>query len=331
MRIREKRKPGHLGNCVGVKLVGTRFYPGGEVSKTIVILLVSWATKRVAFLPYFASSAANVAFVCCSHDTVGPYDYELCVRWVQTSPWSPSFKSKMTSACWVVLMPGCLARVLCPACIGILPSTRSHGLRRDHIIMRLVSRYHSPTSQSPKSHKSSRIACCNSERLTVIQDEKWCESWHIAATLEIPASEVGSASAVPATARTLLRRRVDERSWSLLSGGASHRQVGTPSDSTGSIAAGFVQPTVKNVLLFSGQPLASDLSYSGQFFKKQVTAEQLAVSSECADAVSSEHTRRNNVQSSLGFDQDRRVKLIQAPLQERTTTTAGVRKSALWR
>ncbi|CAK0795391.1 unnamed protein product [Prorocentrum cordatum] len=52
----------------------------------------SW--KGLAFLPYFTSTAANVAFGYWSHDTVGgdhgdTKDYELSVRWFQTSAWSP--------------------------------------------------------------------------------------------------------------------------------------------------------------------------------------------------------------------------------------------------
>lgn len=51
-----------------------------------------WA--GLAYLPYFTSTAANVAFNYWSHDTVGgdgedATDYELSVRWVQTSAWSP--------------------------------------------------------------------------------------------------------------------------------------------------------------------------------------------------------------------------------------------------
>jgi len=54
--------------------------------------------KALAFLPYFTSTAANVAFGYWSHDTVGAADgdvpngssdYELSVRWLQTSAWSP--------------------------------------------------------------------------------------------------------------------------------------------------------------------------------------------------------------------------------------------------
>jgi len=52
----------------------------------------SW--KGLAFLPYFTSTAANVAFNYWSHDTVGgqdatSIDYELSVRWVQVSAFSP--------------------------------------------------------------------------------------------------------------------------------------------------------------------------------------------------------------------------------------------------
>lgn len=48
----------------------------------------------LAFLPYFTSTSANVAYGYWSHDTVGgdydlADDYELSVRWVQTSAWSP--------------------------------------------------------------------------------------------------------------------------------------------------------------------------------------------------------------------------------------------------
>mmetsp|Transcript_18696 Transcript_18696/g.59355 ORF Transcript_18696/g.59355 Transcript_18696/m.59355 type:complete len:901 (-) Transcript_18696:77-2779(-) len=50
--------------------------------------------KGLRFLPYFTSTAANVAYNYWSHDTVGgdsklAGDYELSVRWVQTSAWSP--------------------------------------------------------------------------------------------------------------------------------------------------------------------------------------------------------------------------------------------------
>jgi len=50
--------------------------------------------KGLAYLPYFTSTAANVAFNYWSHDTVGgqdgsALDHELSVRWVQTSAWSP--------------------------------------------------------------------------------------------------------------------------------------------------------------------------------------------------------------------------------------------------
>lgn len=50
--------------------------------------------KGLAFLPYFTSTAANVAFNYWSHDTVGgdhdlASDYELSARWVQVSAWSP--------------------------------------------------------------------------------------------------------------------------------------------------------------------------------------------------------------------------------------------------
>lgn len=52
----------------------------------------SW--KGLAYLPYFTSTAANVAFGYWSHDTVGgdhdsANDYELSVRWFQTSAFSP--------------------------------------------------------------------------------------------------------------------------------------------------------------------------------------------------------------------------------------------------
>eukprot|EP00746_Dinoflagellata_sp_MGD_P004739 gnl/MRDRNA2_/MRDRNA2_109170_c0_seq1.p1 gnl/MRDRNA2_/MRDRNA2_109170_c0~~gnl/MRDRNA2_/MRDRNA2_109170_c0_seq1.p1 ORF type:complete len:912 (+),score=150.65 gnl/MRDRNA2_/MRDRNA2_109170_c0_seq1:94-2829(+) len=53
--------------------------------------------KGLAYLPYFTSTAANVAYNYWSHDTVGGdiaskelvLDYELSVRWVQVSAWSP--------------------------------------------------------------------------------------------------------------------------------------------------------------------------------------------------------------------------------------------------
>jgi hypothetical protein len=53
--------------------------------------------NALAFLPYFTSTSANVAFNYWSHDTVGgsgglSKDYELSVRWVQTSAWSPVFR-----------------------------------------------------------------------------------------------------------------------------------------------------------------------------------------------------------------------------------------------
>lgn len=51
----------------------------------------------LAFLPYFTSTAANVAYGYWSHDTVGgdrslADDYELSVRWAQTTAWSPVFR-----------------------------------------------------------------------------------------------------------------------------------------------------------------------------------------------------------------------------------------------
>jgi len=53
--------------------------------------------EGLAFLPYFTSTAANVAYGFWSHDTVGgdhsfATDYEFSVRWVQTSAWSPVFR-----------------------------------------------------------------------------------------------------------------------------------------------------------------------------------------------------------------------------------------------
>eukprot|EP00928_Gymnodinium_smaydae_P030258 TRINITY_DN22546_c0_g3_i1.p1 TRINITY_DN22546_c0_g3~~TRINITY_DN22546_c0_g3_i1.p1 ORF type:complete len:903 (-),score=95.05 TRINITY_DN22546_c0_g3_i1:79-2787(-) len=50
--------------------------------------------KGLEFLPYFTSTAANVAYGYWSHDTVGgdhdlADDYEFSVRWYQTSAWSP--------------------------------------------------------------------------------------------------------------------------------------------------------------------------------------------------------------------------------------------------
>eukprot|EP00401_Gymnodinium_catenatum_P038400 CAMPEP_0117461174 /NCGR_PEP_ID=MMETSP0784-20121206/2387_1 /TAXON_ID=39447 /ORGANISM="" /LENGTH=723 /DNA_ID=CAMNT_0005254869 /DNA_START=33 /DNA_END=2204 /DNA_ORIENTATION=+ len=50
--------------------------------------------KGLNFLPYFTSTAANVGFNYWSHDTIGgdhnlALDFELTVRWVQTSAWSP--------------------------------------------------------------------------------------------------------------------------------------------------------------------------------------------------------------------------------------------------
>eukprot|EP00929_Paragymnodinium_shiwhaense_P085658 TRINITY_DN4607_c0_g1_i1.p1 TRINITY_DN4607_c0_g1~~TRINITY_DN4607_c0_g1_i1.p1 ORF type:complete len:898 (+),score=160.38 TRINITY_DN4607_c0_g1_i1:69-2762(+) len=52
----------------------------------------SW--EGLEYLPYFTSTAANVAYGYWSHDTVGgdhdlAQDYELTTRWVQVSAWSP--------------------------------------------------------------------------------------------------------------------------------------------------------------------------------------------------------------------------------------------------
>jgi hypothetical protein len=68
--------------------LGSHRYPVGFSGDQ----LHSW--KGLAFLPYYTSTAANVAFNYWSHDTVGAdhdgaTDYELSVRWVQTSAWSP--------------------------------------------------------------------------------------------------------------------------------------------------------------------------------------------------------------------------------------------------
>lgn len=54
--------------------------------------LHSW--EGLAFLPYFTSTGANVAFNYWSHDTVGGNhtDYELHVRWAQMTAWSPVFR-----------------------------------------------------------------------------------------------------------------------------------------------------------------------------------------------------------------------------------------------
>lgn len=50
--------------------------------------------EGLSFLPYFTSTAANVAFNYWSHDTTGGQhtDYELSVRWAQLSAWSPIFR-----------------------------------------------------------------------------------------------------------------------------------------------------------------------------------------------------------------------------------------------
>lgn len=81
----ENRRPMVLSRWGGL---GNHRYPVGFSGDQ----MHSW--KGLAFLPYFTSTAANVAFNFWSHDTVGgdrelAEDYELSVRWVQTSAWSP--------------------------------------------------------------------------------------------------------------------------------------------------------------------------------------------------------------------------------------------------
>eukprot|EP00933_Yihiella_yeosuensis_P024987 TRINITY_DN19369_c0_g1_i2.p1 TRINITY_DN19369_c0_g1~~TRINITY_DN19369_c0_g1_i2.p1 ORF type:complete len:919 (-),score=136.58 TRINITY_DN19369_c0_g1_i2:189-2918(-) len=81
----ENRRPLILSRWGGM---GSHRYPLGFSGDQ----MHDW--KGLSFLPYFTSTAANVAFNYWSHDTVGgdherADDYELSVRWVQTSAWSP--------------------------------------------------------------------------------------------------------------------------------------------------------------------------------------------------------------------------------------------------